>query len=110
MLLRNHADAREYAVHLLHGRLKYAAAVYQVNDSLAETQLCLRFTALEIAAGFLHLADTTIGVVQQLPSSKQRGWWEAVGVSLKAIEEVGHAMCDAAEGRTQHGHSTAAVT
>ena len=81
----------------------------QVNDSLAETQLCLRFTPLEVAAGCLHLAATTIGVAQQLPCSKQRGWWEAVGVSLKAIEEVGHALCDSAEGRAQHGHSAAAV-
>ena len=96
-------------MHLLHGQLKYAVAMHQVNDSLAETQLCLRFSPLEVAAGCLHLAATTMGVAQQLPRSKQRGWWEAIGVSLKAIEEVGHTLCDAAEGRAQYEHSAAAV-
>ena len=78
----------------------------QVNDSLAETQLCLQFSPLEVAAGCLHLASTILGIAQELPHSKAIGWWRAVGVELRVLEEVGHAMCDAAEAR-QHLASAA---
>jgi hypothetical protein len=73
----------------------------QVNDSLGETQLCLRFSPLEVAAGCLHLASTTLGVAERLPRSKQLGWWGAIGVEQRAIEEVAHCLCDAAEAREQ---------
>ena len=73
----------------------------QVNDSLSGTQLCLSFAPLEVAAGCLHLASVLLGTAQQFPCSKQTRWWDAIGVQLSAIEEVGHALCDAAEGREQ---------
>ena len=73
----------------------------QVNDSLGETQPCLRFSPLEVAAGCLHLASTILGVAERLPHSKQLGWWGAIGVEQRAIEEVAHCLCDAAEAREQ---------
>ncbi len=71
----------------------------QVNDGLAETQMCLHYSPLEVAAGCLHFASTILGTAQQLPHRKGAGWWTAIGVELGVIEEVGHALCDAAEAR-----------
>lgn len=78
-----------------------------MNDSLAETQLCLRFSPLEVAAGCLHLASTVFGTAEQLPRSKGISWWSAIGVELRAIEQVGHALCDAAEAREQQSSAAA---
>ena len=62
-------------------------------------QLCLQYSPLEVAAGCLHFATTILGTAQHLPHSKGDGWWRAIGVELRVIEEVGHALCDAAEAR-----------
>ena len=78
-----------------------SVSAVQVNDSLGETQLCLRFSPLEVAAGCLHLASTILGVAERLPHSKQLGWWGAIGVEQRAIEEVAHCLCDAAKAREQ---------
>lgn len=78
-----------------------SVSAVQVNDSLGETQLCLRFSPLEVAAGCLHLASTLLGVAEKLPHSKQLGWWGAIGVEQRAIEEVALCLCDAAEAREQ---------
>ena len=91
----------------VHIHISDRISLLQVNDSLAETQLCLHFSPLEVAAGCLHLASAILGIAKELPHSRDIGWWRAIGVDLMVIEEIGHSVCDAAEAR-QHLASTAA--
>ena len=55
----------------------------------------------------MHLASTILGTAHELLHSKGTGWWKAIGLELRVIEEVGHALCHAADAR-QHLTSTAA--
>lgn len=64
----------------------------QVNDSLSRTDLCMRNTPLEIAAGALHLASLMLGVARELPYRDSMCWWDALGVPLAKLENAGHAL------------------
>ncbi len=73
--------------------------VPQVNDSLSRTDLCLRLTPAEVAAGALHLASLLLGVAREMPYSSNMCWWDALGIPLAKLEEAGHALCSGVLGR-----------
>ena len=65
-----------------------------MNDSLGRTQLCVKYSAAEVAAGALHLASLLLGVARDMPFKGQLCWWDALGFSLITVEDVGHALFD----------------
>lgn len=63
-----------------------------VNDSLRLTQLAVDESAADIAGAALHISSLLLGQAQELPYKDCSSWWDALGLELEHLEDIGSVL------------------